>query len=320
MFDNKYAEALSSACKIIGACWVTYQAYNITYFFYLRFLRRSTIRRYRDNGSAWALVTGATDGIGRGFAQELCEHGFNVVIHGRNEQKLEAERQKLLKQWPSIQVRTLRIDAAKEAGSPEVIQRAVDELKDLKLKVLINNVGGTVGMAAFVRLHERTIDECRTFIDVNLRFPTELTKALLPQLRKNAPALILNMGSTTSDIGLPYLSVYSGSKGYNKAWSQSLTAEMKADGVDVEVICMMISTVATDYTPRELSPFTPNARRLAQSAIRVVGSGNAFLYPHWGHAVQATMLSCLPILIVERAALNAGRSELQREVDEAKQQ
>src|SRR5271154_6519096 len=80
----------------------------------LYFLYPSTLGRYlRDyqGEKSWALVTGSSDGIGKGIAYELCSHGFNVVLHGRNAEKLSRVQASLLAEYPKVQVRKVITDA-----------------------------------------------------------------------------------------------------------------------------------------------------------------------------------------------------------------
>lgn len=253
--------------------------------------------------------TGATDGIGRCFAEDLSRRGFNVIIHGRNEQKLETLKRDLEQQYPKRQFRTLRIDAGKEMHDSTVFERAVDELRDVNLRILINNVGGSSGLISFMPLQERPSDQVRTIMDVNARFPIEITKALLPQLRKNQPGLILNCGSTSSEFGIPYLSIYAGCKAANRAWSRSLTAEMKAEGVDIEVFCVWISAVATSLVPRDASFSVPSARAMANSCLNKVGCGRSLVFGYWPHEIQAMFFWALPTWIQERLMIDVGKRE-----------
>ncbi|CZT22374.1 related to short chain dehydrogenase/reductase [Ramularia collo-cygni] len=310
-----------SALTVLGGIFASYQVYRLLSFIRL-YSRPGSLRRYKTDGKneapAWALVTGATDGIGRGFAEELCAQGFNVVIHGRNEKKLDVERNKLLDAWPGRQVRTLRIDAATAFDDEQIFDAAAASLNDINLKVVINNCGGAGGMLSFLKLQDRTSDDCRRFLDINARFPTEMTRVLLPQLLQQSPALIINIGSVTSDTGIPYLSVYSGCKAYNKAWSECLSNEMRAESKDIEALCVRISTVATDNVPRETSLFVPNARQIAQSSLNRVGCGKSVVYAYWAHALQAGMLDAMPKWLLNRTMISAAREEKVREEESVK--
>lgn len=253
--------------------------------------------------------TGATDGIGKGFAEELCERNFNIVIHGRNEQKLEALKRSLEQRSPGVEVRTLQIDAGNEASKDEAFARAASAVKDINLKILINNVGGSGGLASFRSFQERSSSEVSAFLDINARFPTEITRSLLPHLRTQTSALVLNIGSSTSEFGLPYLGVYSGCKAYNKGWSQSLAAEMKAERADVEVMCVLVSAVATDNAPRDLSLTVPSARQMARYSLHKVGCGQSVVFGYWAHALQAAIFDSLPKWIREKAVIDIGKME-----------
>jgi 17beta-estradiol 17-dehydrogenase / very-long-chain 3-oxoacyl-CoA reductase len=264
--------------------------------------------------------TGATDGIGRGFAEELCEKGFNVVLHGRNEQKLNAERKKLLDRWPNRQIRTLQLDASKDVGDTSKMEEAAASLQDINLRIILNNVGGAGGLASFTALGDRTAADCSFIIDMNLRFPTEITRLLIPQLKKQGSGLIMNIGSATSEFGIPYLSVYSGCKAYNKSWSRVLTNEMTAEDVDVEVLCVLVSAVATDNVPRNTSLFVPNARQMAVYALNLAGSGRSVEFGYWGHALQAAVVGVLPEWVANKVMVETGKQEKKDEEVRMKKQ
>ena len=178
---------------------------------FLRFIhlyaRSSSLKRYLHGADAWAFVTGASDGIGRGFAQELAQNGFNVVLHGRNLIKLETIKAQLQNQFPKVGFRVLVADTS--STSHQQVDELVATLDDIHLTVLINNVGAAVKVAPLV---DTTSEEVDAIINTNARFPTQLTKALLPKLTQtDSPSLIMNIGSM-GDFCVPYATIYGGSK------------------------------------------------------------------------------------------------------------
>lgn len=95
-FESLYV----SAATVVGAITLIKLVYDASFILWLYFLRPSQLHKYRDSElSSWALVTGASDGIGLELARELLAQGFNVLVHGRNETKLEGVKRSL---WSSI--------------------------------------------------------------------------------------------------------------------------------------------------------------------------------------------------------------------------
>ncbi|KAK4496148.1 hypothetical protein PRZ48_012127 [Zasmidium cellare] len=281
----------------VGAIWTGNILANIGTFTWLHFLRRSSLARYKSK-SSWALITGSSDGIGKAFAHELCHRGFNVVLHGRNEKKLENVRAEILNEHPAQEVRILLLDVAESAGDHARLDEAVDQLEDIDLKVLINNVGG-VAKRLWIPLQDYSDDDARLFLDMNCRFQTELTRRLLPRFI-NGPSLIMNIGSFVSELPAPYISVFGGAKAFGKAWSRSLHFEMLAEGHDVEVLQVQVGMVSTPNEPRPESLFVPNALRMAQSSLDKVGCGRSVVFGYWPHQLHCSLLIDLPGLLRDR--------------------
>lgn len=108
-------------------------------------------------------------------------------------------------------------------------------------------------------------------MNVTARFPAQFTRALLPQLVKNQPALIQNIGSGAADMPSPWLAIYAACKAFNKTWSRSLRAEMKAKRYDVEVQTIVLASVATRRSQRAESLVYPSPRKLANAVLNKVG-------------------------------------------------
>ena len=275
-----------------------------TSFLFIRFLRfihlytrPSSLKRYLHSNDAWAFVTGASDGIGRGFAYELAQNGFNVVLHGRNATKLERVKAQLQDQFPMLGFRILIADAS--SSSYWQINDLVTSIHDLHLTVLINNVGGAITVAP---LDDTTSEHVDAIINLNARFPTQLTKALLPKLTQtNSPSLIMNIGSM-GDFCVPYATIYGGSKGFNMTWSSSLAMELKSEGKKVEVLAVSVGRVTdVSHNKKDASFFTPSAGTMAKAALQRVGCGKPVVVGYVGHALQKFLVGLLPFSITSRA-------------------
>lgn len=320
VFHYQLPAALVDTFTYLGLLLVAYQLLRL-----IRFIdfhnRLSNIHTYRHHKS-WALVTGASDGIGLAFAQELSERGFNIVLHGRNAEKLERVRGALLKKTlvVPIDVRVVVADASNSHGMKGAIESVVASLEDLPgpLTVLVNNVGGTGAMAStFTSLGAYTPADVDGVVNLNARFTTQLTRALLPMLRKSKPSLVVNMGSITgygAPMGMPYLSVYSGTKAYILAWSQALTREMIFEESGVQVLGLVVGGVTDathDRKPGTL--FTPRARTFVSAALGKVGCGKGVVTPYWPHALQMLLFGLMPGNWRSRVLLNAVASRKKAE-------
>jgi short-subunit dehydrogenase len=260
-----------------------------------------------------ALVTGASDGIGLGFAHELARLGFNVILHGRNSTKLEGVKARLQQNYPEVNFRIAVLDAS--STSYRQIDKLVASLQDLHITVLINNVGGGDKISPLALL---TADEVDSMINLNARFPTLITRALLPKLTKSIrPGLILTIGSTV-DFVVPYAVTYGGSKAFNMAWSSSLRLEMKAEGNNVEVLAVLVGKVTETASYKEPITFwTPDGRTMARAALQRVGCGKAVVVGYIGHAMQKFVLDILPASVF--AGLVSSHMKMLREKEQKEQ-
>ena len=214
----------------LGVATACYAALRLLRFIYL-YTRPSSIKRYLYGDSPWALVTGASDGIGFGIAQELAAYGFNVILHGRDAEKLERTKIKLQVEHRDVQFQTAVLNAS--TATPQQIDDLVASVNSLNLTILVNNLGGG---ARVQPLEKNTAEQVDYTINVNARFPAQLTRALLCKLtRPDGPTLIVNIGSLGAT-GVPYATVYGGSKAFNMAMSSSLATEVKVEGKNIEVL------------------------------------------------------------------------------------
>jgi len=293
----------------LGAVWLSHQLYRFARFIHL-YTRSSSISRYLHGpGAPWALITGSTDGIGLEYAQQLASHGFNIVLHGRNASKLSHYKTVLQKNHPSRSFRAVIADASLSgATSQQQIQGIVKTVENLHLTVLINNIGtgGLPDTSSYVTLEDVPPENVDALMNLNARFPAQVTRALLPTLLNNTPALILNMGSMAS-FGSPWVTIYSGSKGFNMAFSRSLKAEMIAEGRDIEVLGINTGKVADagGHTEKP-SLLSPDAKTFAREALRKVGCGWNVVPATWpqGMAEWATQ-NIMPEWMSRRVVENA---------------
>lgn len=292
------------------------------------FLRPSSLPRYlhgskngKDRGS-WALITGATDGIGLGFARELCGHGFNVILHGRNRQKLLNVQEQLSREYPSSKTRIVVFDAGEPLSIDEMIhefggRRDDDKDGEVNLTVLINNVGGMISFPpeyhSYPELRDYTSSHVDNILNLNARFTAQLTRLLLPTLARNGPSLIMNISSSAA-AGVPYLPIYGGAKGFIDSFTKCLKGEIMASGEDVEVLGIRLSRVKSGGNDVPLGFATPTSGRMARAALGRIGCGKTIVWGYWPHMMQMLVFEFLHEWVFQKVV--GGMMSKQREEEE----
>ncbi|TQN70137.1 Very-long-chain 3-oxoacyl-CoA reductase [Colletotrichum shisoi] len=302
---------IDQALKVVGLVSALYSAYRLYAALAVWILPSVPLTRYQKKGrpyESWALVTGATGGIGLACAQELALRGFKIVLVGRNVDRLEdaralIESECMRRHKSDVAVRFVVLDAA--SSSPAQVQAAVDDISDLDVTVLINNVGGAQASSPPIGpLRNLAAGDVDALIDLNARFMARLTHLMLPILARNGPSLVLNVGSFATE-GLPGLVMYSAAKGFVKSFTRALAREMKAEKSPVDVLYLGIGEVRTninDVVVRpgspEVRPGSPEARPFAKAAMDRVGRaaqrGMLEVTPWFMHAVQVAVSGCTP--------------------------
>lgn len=258
------------------------------------YLLPSTLHRYNRSKNNWALITGATDGIGFGFAQELCARGFNVILHGRNAEKLATRERELNAMFPG---RKTGIVVRDVVGGSEGVDGVAGEVHEIiragggSLTVLVNNVGGET--KPYTTLDELNAGDVDATLAKNAVFMTQITRVLMPLLAEGRCGLVLNVSSISS-YGFPYISVYSGTKGYVDSFTRALEAECAAEKPGVKVMGLRVGQVKTAGFDIAESLFVPGARRMAKAGLDRVGCGKTIVWGYFWHWVQGLSFSVLP--------------------------
>ncbi|KAH9885345.1 short chain dehydrogenase [Xylariomycetidae sp. FL2044] len=283
------------------------------------FSRRSNLDRYLHKSPSgdlpWALVTGASDGIGQEFAGVLAHHGFNVVVHGRNAGKVAAVVDRLRHAHPGRAFKPLIADAVECVREPICLDAIAHALAGLHLTVLVNNVGGA--NPSLRPLQDIDADELADTVALNATFPTLLLARLLPTLMRHAPALVLNVGSmsTADGAGLPLTGSYSAAKAHVECLSAQLRREMRLAGADVEVLCVRLGrTTGTALNKMPPSLFMPEAKAMAEAAIASVGCRRAETVPYWAHALQQFAMDVTPTWLLDRTLVWGVKQERDRQL------
>ncbi|KIV83962.1 hypothetical protein PV11_05942 [Exophiala sideris] len=247
------------------------------------------------HGNPYALVTGATDGIGWGIVDALVARGFSIILHGRDRNKLEDRRAILQKQYPSLKIEILVFDVLKDPY--DNIEKLVSGISHLNVTILVNNVGGIPFMPGYITLAEHDSSQIDHVIDMNARFLAHFTRYMMPILSRNGPSLIMNIGSA-AEFGLPCATVYSGAKGFVLSFSEALARECKISKTPVDVLNINLGDVSTKQTPTPVRFANPLAKDFGRDVVGRVGAAVASdrntVTPHIPHAIFLGVLKPLP--------------------------
>lgn len=178
----------------------------------------------------WALVTGASNGIGLELARGLAAAGHPVALAARSAERLDALAAELRREH-GVDTRAIAIDL----GQREAADRLVDALAATGVhpRVLVNNAGfGLYGLHADTALADE-----QAMIDLNITALTRLTKRLLPAMLAARDGRILNVASTAAFQPGPYMAVYYATKAYVLSYSEALAEELAGSGVAVTALC-----------------------------------------------------------------------------------
>jgi uncharacterized protein len=193
--------------------------------------------------SKLALVTGATSGIGKAFAERLAADGYDLVIVGRRKEHLD----QFADSHPEVKVRATAADLSTSAGVDAVAEICATE----PLTILVNNAG----VAHYMPLAELPADKATELVHVKVVAPTMLTRAVVAGMQARGEGTIINVAGMIAFSGpapqsvMPRRVVYAATLAYLVTMSQTLSAELEGTGVNVQVVCPGV--VATEFHERQ---------------------------------------------------------------------
>ena len=180
-----------------------------------------------------AVVTGASSGIGRSYAERLAANGMDVVVVARRMEPLDALKREL--ERGDASVRTIVADLARA----EDVQRLGTELATLPVELLVNNAG----VAHYMPFAQLPVERARELVDVNALAPVLLTRAVIPGMVERGRGAIINVASLLAFSAaaraphLPQRAVYAATKAFLVTFTEILAAELAGTGVKIQVVC-----------------------------------------------------------------------------------
>lgn len=240
---------------------------------------------FRDK---WAVITGASAGIGLAFAERLAARGVNVVLIARSKDKLDAHAETLAKSH-NVQTRAIAFDFSKATTTD--YSALSEQLISLNPSILINNVGVNVEFPTdFVDIAD---DDITRIVDVNVRATNKMTHMLLPGMIAAGKGIVMCLSSGGGAVSpAPMLAAYAGTKAYNDAFAVALAGEVAGKGVMVHSLTPFF--VESAMAKMRASLTVPTCAKFADCALRLVGSSPR-LQPYWVHYIMGAALTILPL-------------------------
>jgi len=221
-------------------------------------------RSFVDRYGRWAVVAGASEGLGAAFATAFAARGMNLVLLARRKDVLGALAADL--RGRGVEVRELACDLA-DARFAEALAR---ECADLDVGVAVYNAA-----YSFVApLFERPLADALRVVDVNVRGPLVFAHALVPPMIARGRGALVLMSSLAGFQGSAKLSAYAASKAFNTILGESLWAELAPKGIDVVASCAgAIRTPGYAKALKKEAPGTLDAADVVEQTLAALGRG-----------------------------------------------
>ena len=251
---------------------------------------------------SWALVTGATAGIGESFTRLLAENNYNIVLVARDLPRLNERAAQLQTQY-KVQTQVIQADLATDAGCAVVEQYIANN----QIDVLINNAGFGINKAFTVS----TIDAEQQLLDVLVRTPMRLMHVALPQMKQRNKGVVINVSSVASFIAG---GTYSASKSYLTVLTESLHTELTGTNVKISALCPGFTRTEFHQRGRMSMKGLPSFMWLASDTLVAKAwkdalKGEAISIPGWQYKLLVFVIQRLPRSIVRKVGMSVRRKQ-----------
>jgi len=230
----------------------------------------------------WALITGASAGIGVAFAQELAHGGTNLVLTARRKDRLEDLARGLAENY-KIRAEVIAGDLA-DSNAPENILSFTKE-KGIEIELLINNAG----FGQYGEFHSIEKQRLLDMVQVNCSAVVNLTHLFLPQMIQRKRGDVLILASTASFQAVPYISTYAATKAFDLLFAEGLAEEMKPYGIRVCALCpgSTESEFAAVAGQEKFKRYAETAEKVAHTGLKALAAGKSYVISGLGNYLGA---------------------------------
>lgn len=262
----------------------------------------AAMARTREFEGKWALVTGASAGIGVALARELARRGANLVLTARRLERLQALAEELAEQ--GSQVRVVPADLFDPAAPEQIYAATVGA--GLEVEILINNAG----LGQYGAFHQSPVEQELQQIRVNCEAAVRLARLFVPPMVERRRGWVLMLASTASFQPLPYFSTYAATKVFDRFFAEGLAAEVERYGVKVTALCPG-PTESEFFDVARAGIFkmrgVQSAERVARKGVDALLRGQRTLLPSLDGKLIAWLVRFVPVRMVTRMVERVAR-------------
>ncbi|XP_050430916.1 very-long-chain 3-oxoacyl-CoA reductase-like [Adelges cooleyi] len=227
----------------------------------------------------WAVITGATDGIGREYAEQLAAKGMDVVLVSRTKSKLENTSNDIKSKY-GVDTKIIETDFTDH--DPELTDRLAKEMGDLDIGVLVNNVGVYNPYPDYFLNFDKNNPLYDNMVKCNISPVVHMCRAVMPGMVKRNRGVVINISSAAAVIHCPLLTVYGATKTFVEKFSVELAKEYENDGILVQCVLPYFVATESNNILNRPSWLVPTAKTYVRSAIKTTGiqSITTGYFPH----------------------------------------
>jgi hypothetical protein len=257
----------------------------------------------QDFGGKWALVTGASSGIGAALARELAGRGAKLILTARRHDRLQALAAELTAKGTEVRIVVADLN---DPAAPKQIYDATEGLADapFSVDILVNNAG----LGQYGAFCQSPVEQELSQVRVNCEAMVRLSRLFVPRMVQRRRGWVLVLASTASFQPVPYITTYAATKAFDRFFALGLAAEVARFGVKVTALCPgpteseFFDVARAGAFKRGVQP----AADVARLAISALARGQRTIVPNFSGGFSAFMVRFLPVgwitSLVEKAA------------------
>jgi short-subunit dehydrogenase len=249
----------------------------------------------------YALVTGASKGIGKEIARQLAEQGWPLLLVARSGDLLARLQDEFGTRY-KVPVEIVAADLAAPEVPAQILAHCA--ARNIKVQLLVNNAG----FGVWEKFEQASLAELEAMNALNVTALLRMCHAFLPQLRQHKRAYIMNVSSLGAYQPIPFMALYGAGKAYVRSFSYALRDELRGTGITVT--CLSPGGVHTDFPERagsqvvveRNSRFMMSAEQCARTALRAMFAGRAEVIPGWYNGLGMFITKLVPTTFSARMA------------------